>query len=218
MSGAMNWTCRTLGVTALTALAACGSGSSTGPGLGDALRETARGLTQRGNGGAAPAAPTDPQAMAAEALQVNPGPLIMVGLESQGTTQVMALTGENQGKRTYMTESMEGMILRDGLVLGTRGLGNDMSVTEAGTEPLIRGNRSGSAQRIIRVWNGEGLEQPIAFSCTVAPEGGRSVERCSAGAVTFENRYLVGPGGSLPVSRQWLGPGLGYVTVQVLRP
>lgn len=219
ISRAMNWTRIAAGLAILGGLSACGSASQDGPGIGTAIRGAAAELGPRSSGrAAAPAAAPDPQAQAAEALRVNPGPLILVGLESQGRTQVLAMTGENQGKRTYMTESMEGLILRDGMVLGTRGLGNDLSVAEPGTEPLIRARRAGTAPRLMRFWGGDGQEHTQAFTCTVEPGPERVTETCSAGQARFENRYIVGPGGALSVSRQWLGSGLGYVTVQVLRP
>ena len=128
---------RGLAALALAALAACGNTRSDGPTTLDITRQlVGQVLSGRQSAPAAPA--PDPQAMAAEALSVNKGPLIMVGLEGPGTTQVLALTGENGGMRTYMTENEQAVILRGFMLTGTRGLGNDLSVAEAaGTAALV---------------------------------------------------------------------------------
>lgn len=163
--------------------------------------------------------PKSPDEMAAEALRVNPGPLILVGLEKTGRNQVMALTGENGSMRTYMTPGEQALILRGGLLIGTRGLGNDLSVAEPQTESLIRSGRSGSGQRIMRYFTGDGRETPLRFECTTGPgpKSGVLVEDCKGHGVTFQNSYIT-QGGQVSVSRQWAGPALGYLTIQVLRP
>lgn len=168
----------------------------------------------------AEAAPAkSPQEMAAEALRVNPGPLILVGFEKTGRNQVMAMTGQNGSMRTFMTPGEQALILRNGLLIGTRGLGHDLSVAEPQTEPLIRAGQSGSGQRIMRYFTGDGLETPLSFDCTTAPgpKPGVLVEDCKGHGTTFQNSYI-SQGGQISVSRQWVGPNLGYMTIQVLRP
>lgn len=168
---------------------------------------------------AAPAgAPADPQAMAAEAMRVNPGPLILVGLEQAGTTQVLAMTGDNPqaGTRTFMTKNEQSVILRGMMVRGTRGLGHDLSVVEADqSAALVAAGQSGTARRIMRYYSGDGLERRLDFTCQIGPgpKAGVMVEACRGHGLSFQNNYLRSGG----VSRQWLGPGLGYATIQVLR-
>lgn len=165
---------------------------------------------------AAPAPARSPQDMAAAALAANPGPLIMVGLEQAGTTQVMAMTGQNGGMRTFMTPNEQALILRGFMLTGTRGLGRDLSVAEASASAaLIQAGRPGTARRVMRYYSGDGLERPIDFTCQVGPgpKAGVMVEDCQGHGLSFQNSYLPSAG----VSRQWIGPGLGYATIQVLR-
>ncbi|MFC0200678.1 YjbF family lipoprotein [Paracoccus rhizosphaerae] len=206
---------------ALAGLAACGN---TGPDEGGSgpisvLAQTAAGTiaSARATRTAAPA--RTPQQAAAEALRVNPGPLIQVGFEGLGRTQVLALAGQNGAMRTYMTPSEEAVILRNGMLVGTRGLGRDLSVAEPGTEGLIRAGQGGRATRVMRYLSGDGLERPLQFDCTTAPgpKPGVIIETCEGHGATFQNNFLV-QNGQIPVSRQWAGPGLGYVTIQTLRP
>ncbi len=167
----------------------------------------------------APAAPRTPEQMAAEALRVNPAPLILVNFESLGRSQVMAMIGQNGSMRTYMAPSKEALIMRDGMLIGTRGFGNDLSVVEPGTEPLIRAGRSGSAQRVMRYYSGDGPERPLSFNCTTSPgpKPGVILESCEGHGARFQNSFMP-QSGQLPVSRQWAGPKLGYMTIQTLRP
>lgn len=207
-----------LAAGALLALTACGN-----EGPGPAAQVFGQIAANRLPGAAAPAAAAAPKSdaqRAAEALQVNPGPLIQVGFESLGQTQIMAMTGENGGMRTFMNPAEEAVILRGGMVVATRGiLGRDLAVAEPGTEALIRAGRSGQATRVMRYLEGDGLERPLRFACSVAPgpQAGLTVESCEGHGISFQNSYVV-QGGQIPASRQWVGPGIGYVTVAVLRP
>ncbi|RNF35365.1 YjbF family lipoprotein [Paracoccus methylarcula] len=212
-----------LACAALAVLASCGNESSD---QGDSpfviAAKTASGAiaSRRASADNAPAKPPKtPAEMAAEALRVNPNPLIMAGFESLGRSQVMAMTDRNGGMRTYMTPSEEALIMRDGMLVGTRGLGNDLSVAEPATAALIRAGRSGSAPRVMRYFSGDGLERPLSFDCDVGPgpKAGVIVENCRGHGVSFQNSFMV-QGGQIPVSRQWIGPSLGYVTIQTLRP
>ena len=208
----------TAALTALVALAACSSGGSNNdPSLVGVARQTlTQAVAQRGQA-AEPAAPRDPAKMAATALSVNPGPLILVGLEGMGTTEVLAMTGQNGGMRTYMTPNEQAVIMRGFMLTGTRGLGHDLSTVEAAqSAALIAAGRSGTAQRVMRYYSADGLERPIDFTCQVGPgpRPGVMVEDCAGHGLSFQNSYLPGAG----VSRQWIGPALGYVTIQTLRP
>lgn len=210
--------------TALTAaglLAGCGNTRDQDTSSLGLIRQAIGQMAAQRAAGSQPAAPAaDPAQMAAEALSVNPGPLILAGLESMGTTQVLAMVGENNGLRTYMTKTEQALILRRGMLIGTRGLGNDLSTTEAGpSEALIRSGRSGRAERTLRYYAADGTERPLPFTCTIGPgpRAGVMVESCERDGIAFQNNYLVS-GGAISVSRQWAGPRLGYITIQTLRP
>ena len=220
MSRAMQTRAILAGV-ALAALSACGNTGADEAGASplSVLAQTAtQAITARGAAQPATPAPS-PQQAAAEALRVNQGPLIQATFESPARTQVLALTGTNGAMRTYMPPDEQAVILRGGMLIGTRGLGRDLSVAEPGTEGLIRAGQSGSGTRVMRYLSGDGLERPLQFSCTTSPgpNPGVILESCEGHGATFQNNYLV-QNGQIPVSRQWIGPGMGYVTIQTLRP
>lgn len=220
---------------AVLGVAGCGSDRAADePSIYGALKDAAAPAIARATGGAeapAPAAPLSAEQMAARALAANPAPLILAGLESSGATQVMAMTGENAGMRSYMSPNMQALILRGGILTGTKGLGHDLSVVEGDSPSLIGARRAGQATRIHRYISGDGVERPLPMICNVTVGGAKSFafagrswtatqvgESCRSGALTVENSYLVTADGQIPVSRQWIGQQLGYVTLQTIRP
>lgn len=216
MNGALKIT---LAASLLAGLAGCGN-DNQGVGPLGTLVQTAGQVVAERRASDQPATPRkSPEEAVAEALRVNPGPLIQAGFENLDRTQIMAMTGQNGAMRTYMTPAEEAVILRGGMLVATRGLGNDLSVAEPGTEALIRAGASGSGTRIMRYLSGDGLERPLQFTCTVGagPRPGVTVENCEGHGTSFQNSYMV-QGGQIAVSRQWIGPALGYVTIQTLRP
>ena len=216
MNGALKIT---LAASLMAGLAACGN-DDRGIGALGTLAQTAAQVVAERRATDQPAAPAkSPEEAAAEALRINSGPLIQTGFENLNRTQIMAMTGQNGAMRTYMTPAEEAVILRNGMLVGTKGLGNDLSVAEPGTEALIRAGASGSGTRIMRYLSGDGLERPLQFTCTVGagPNPGVTVENCEGHGTSFQNSYMV-QGGQIAVSRQWIGPALGYVTIQTLRP
>lgn len=216
MNGALKIT---LAASLMAGLAACGN-DDRGIGALGTLAQTAAQVVAERRAPDQPAAPAKSlEEAAAEALRINSGPLIQAGFENLNRTQIMAMTGQNGAMRTNMTPAEEAVILRNGMLVGTKGLGNDLSVAEPGTEALIRAGASGSGTRIMRHLSGDGLERPLQFTCTVGagPNPGVTVENCEGHGTSFQNSYMV-QGGQIAVSRQWIGPALGYVTIQTLRP
>lgn len=216
MNGALKMT---LAASLLAGLAGCGNDDQgVGP-LGTLVQTAGQVVVERRAPDQSATPRKSPEEAVAEALRVNPGPLIQAGFEGLDRTQIMAMTGQNGAMRTYMTPAEEAVILRGGMLVATRGLGNDLSVAEPGTEALIRAGASGSGTRIMRYLSGDGLERPLQFTCTVGagPRPGVTVENCEGHGTSFQNSYMV-QGGQIAVSRQWIGPALGYVTIQTLRP
>lgn len=173
------------------------------------------------------AAPQDPNALAAAALQSIEGPVILVTFEANKASVVGAMRGQNGAMRTYQTPDQRAFILRDGLLAGTRGFGRDlMSADTAAAAALIHARKAGQAKRVFRYLDGGGEERPLPVTCTIQPagtvnQGGISAtqvaEHCEGSGASIDMSYLVGAGGTILASRQWIGPAMGYVAIQQLR-
>lgn len=177
------------------------------------------------------AAGVDAEAMAKGALELNKGPLILASFET-GYTDIFGMVGENGAMRTYNSPGSRALILRDGVLVGTRGFGFDvMSADTDAVARLIRARQPGQAKKVVRYLDGLGLERPIPFDCTVSTgaqthytyagqpwAGQQVVERCSGSGLVIANTYVVSAQGQVVASRQWVMPQIGYITVQTVRP
>lgn len=216
-------------------LAGCGNDISKTENVGIA-RTTFKGLAQLlpkfGKSDALPPPPIDQEAVALSALELNAGPVLLLGIEATGGVTAAGLVGENGTMRTYNTPQKQSIILREGLIAGTRGFGNDvMSADVDAVSKLIHARSAGTAKRTPRYLDGEGIERPLPLDCTVSLGEAKSysfagtdwetlqvAERCTAPNVDITNSYLVTDTGQIALSRQWIAPGLGFVTLQTLRP
>lgn len=181
-------------------------------------------------GGAVP----DPEALAASAMASFKGPLILAQIEKSGLLTALGETGRNGAVRTYATSNEQTLMFRNGLLAGTRGLGDDlMSASTDAAAALILRRQSGAAARTYRYLDGEGIERPLPMQCTIATGPAKSFafagrhydtiqidETCAAStaSLTVSNAYWVTGEGTVALSRQWIGPGLGHMTVQLVRP
>jgi hypothetical protein len=216
-------------------LAGCGSDTSRTEGSRIALG-VVQGLKAKLAPGkaAATAGVPDPERLAASAQASFKGPLILAQIESAGLLSALGETGRNGPVRTFATPNEQTLVLRDGLLTATRGLGHDlMSAETADAAALILGRRAGTAARTYRYLDGEGIERPLPMACTVTTGPAKSFdfarhhydtlqvdESCRATTATLSvaMSYWVTADGTVALSRQWIGPALGHVTIQLVRP
>lgn len=216
------------------ALAGCGSDTSKTEGSHIALG-VVQGLKAKLTAKkAGPGAVPDPEKLAASAMASFKGPLILAQIEKAGLLTALGETGRNGAVRTFATPNEQTIMLRGGLLAGTRGLGDDLmsSETEA-VAALIRARQPGTAARTYRYLDGEGVERPLPMRCTITAGPAKSFdfagrhydtrqmdEACQATSTTLSvgNSYWVTGDGTLALSRQWIGPTLGHVTIQLVRP
>lgn len=216
------------------ALASCGSDRQAGEGgkfaIG-AVRQMRAKIAARKGAVQAPAAQPNAEALAASALKTVKGSILIVQIEALGGTSVLGEIGTNGALRTYATPSEQSLVLRDGVLVATRGLGNDlMSADAAGAIALITARKAGTTRRIYRYLDGEGIERPLPLDCTVALAGTKDLafagqswattqigESCATGGLTISNAYWVTDTGQIVLSHQWIGQRLGYLSVQLVR-
>ncbi|WP_347311180.1 YjbF family lipoprotein [Defluviimonas sp. SAOS-178_SWC] len=220
------------GIVLGTALAGCGSDTSKTEGTSIAIG-VVKGLKQKLlPGKTAPVATPDPEKLAAAAKSSFSGPIILAQIEKSGLLTVLGEYGRNGATRTYSTPNQQTLVLRDGLLIATRGLGDDlMSSESAAAAALVTRRQSGNVARVYRYLDGEGIERPLPMKCAITLGPSKSLdfsgshydtvqvdETCKSGGVSMTNTYWVTAGGTVALSRQWIGPALGHVTIQLVRP
>jgi len=140
-------------------------------------------------------------------------PLMIAVLEKNNLASVLIKEQSNRNLVTYFTPDGISLTLKDGVLVGTRGLGFDlMSADVADVLPALSRNGS-EIVRIHRYLDGEDQIVIQSFICDV--RGQREVvETCHGDGLKIENSYQTNGSGRIVSSRQWISPEQGYVRLE----
>lgn len=162
-------------------------------------------------------------------------PSLEVISTKRGQTAYLIPTQVRKGNSTVVVWSTGGnnqVILRDGILIGTRGLGNDIASADV-TPALnaVRTQDSSAGQRVMYFRNDLNGVDRMSLSCEVHNLGAESLEivgrnfptvhlreDCSNGSGQFANHYWVDRrDGTVWQSRQWGGTASGYFDLRLLK-
>ncbi|WP_370399539.1 YjbF family lipoprotein [Sulfitobacter sp. JB4-11] len=182
--------------------------------------------------------------------QPEPQPVVVTrALLDQTPGQVMQAIPDNTGLQDFLrlvarrTDDGPGtievwqssdnaqIILRDGVLVGTRGLGGDMRSAQAGSTLAGFDGQGGGGARLMTLARANGIAQTVEFACDMTQLGPETIqivdqrvatyrmrETCVRGDVSFTNEYWVETsGGRMRKSRQWAGPVFGYIALERLK-
>ncbi|ROT98092.1 YjbF family lipoprotein [Histidinibacterium lentulum] len=158
-------------------------------------------------------------------------PLILADLPVLGTAATLLPAGSNGDVVTWQAAGGAQISLEQGVVVATRGLGFDlMSADASATVARLSGPpEGGTYERFASYLDGENKTVFLAMVCRMQP-GGREVlpiltsryevqrieETCALPDATMTNDYWRQSDGTIRKSRQWVGPGVGYVEIELL--
>ncbi len=159
-------------------------------------------------------------------------PLIRFTLEQTNTLSTAADIAQNAGVSSYILASGQGFSMKNGVIIGTRGLGNDMLSLETPYDSIRQGLETGETYRIYRFLDGEAQIIIDRFSCTIKRGEQESLtqlervysviritESCASRTQKHENTYLIDQkSNEIWYSRQWISPIVGYVRIENLKP
>ncbi|MEJ6401959.1 YjbF family lipoprotein [Yoonia sp. 2307UL14-13] len=206
-----------LTLTLLGALAACGN-ASTGPSVAQQLIGLLR-AGQQPDGprvdGAALRAGITPEIVAQTG-----GGVLIVDIPARGAVAALGRVGVNGDVMTFLTPDGISISTKRGMIVATRGLGNDLMIADV-AEPLatLAGQRQ-QAVRIHEFLDGENQTVSRSFMCTYARAASNQIiESCRADDLAFENTYTLAADGRIAQAKQWISPEIGYViTAEFLSP
>ncbi|SFR02022.1 YjbF family lipoprotein [Poseidonocella sedimentorum] len=159
-------------------------------------------------------------------LAATEAPVILVTSESTGLAGYLVEIETNGPVHTFGTSDRRSMSFNGGLLVATRGLGDDLMSTDVtaalaalrGATGAVTAGPEFTARREVLLLGGAGGSERFVFDCTYARvEDGVVTERCAGPEARFTNSFSVGPDGHLLRSRQWISPNLGSVDIQHLR-
>lgn len=178
--------------------------------------------------------PVSPEQVA-QALAASKSSVFLFGLEARKSQFLLADIQRNGPYQTFGNPSRQVIVLRQGMVTSTRGMGGGdlMSSEEDQLLAYVANRAEGRVSYDMRFLTPEDVTVVRRYTCHVAPGGTIPVAaglvqetghvvtaNCTAAdgvSPDFTNNYAVASDGYILGSKQWLGPYLGYLMTQVLR-
>lgn len=204
----------------LAVLASCGSSQN----LLD------RGVALVTNEPAQPAAPPGQFRPRFQALLEDPSvPALVLTVESRNQQGRLLRESQINGVDTWLSSDIVALMLEDGMLQGTRGLGSELFAADV-SEPksLILSGRTGLSDRLHSNLTGNDEIRTRSYRCLVESGGAANIpleagsvptrimtEDCKSLDQSFMNTYWISANsGTIVQSRQWAGDKLGYITTQ----
>lgn len=208
---------RYLALALVSLIAACGNSENRG----EVGKQAAAMLKARIGKSEAQAPPTREQLRAAITPefreQTGNVPLLLVSSIRVPVTSIMTRFAVNGDVETYLTPDQISFSLKSGILISSRGLGNDLvSANIDGVLPRIQAG-SGRAVRVHRYLNGENQEIQHRFDCTYTHPETEVIESCEGVNMAFTNRYGLDPSGRIIKSVQWVSPGLKHYLIESIQ-
>jgi hypothetical protein len=218
------------GVIALLGLSACGPLYKGNANL--AALQGAYGSLMSGNDSGAVAdenASAGPQATLTRALiEEQEVKLLRMSVISADATGLVLEAGVNGSKVTWLSPEGVSFIYDEGLLVGTRGLGDDLMGADVdGTKRSLNGG--GNHIRKLDFLNGLSQIERRTYQCLAVQTGRETLtiversyattvidETCTSASHTFKNTYWRDANGVIWQSRQWISDGVGYSGYQRL--
>jgi hypothetical protein len=219
---AMNGLAKTGAMIAMALLAGCGDLAKTGmgPRVMGALFPSM----------AAPVAPADnapdfsPQAITADTSQYAIFTINALAVQAPGR-----IIQDNGAEQTFASQSGFTASYRDGLLIATRGLGDDLMASDTGQVRQVLAAGGGTAQRAVDFLDDFDRIETIRFDCQIVAQGQEVVdlglrqpslskfeETCTSPKLVFANIYWLDSTGSILQSRQFVSQTVAYLRVNRL--
>lgn len=164
-----------------------------------------------------------------EMLKLVLTPVMLATIESRGQQAMIAEVQTNGPVATWSTQDDVTISMKGGVIVATRGLGNDLM---AASVPAVVRQSAGSEGRV-RVHsylNGEDQTVRRQFACSTAALGQETIviveisysatrirETCTSDDASFQNDYWFTSDQKMRKSRQWISEDVGYLTIEDLR-
>jgi hypothetical protein len=222
------------GALAALALAGCGQGGSQGGSAADASSgaERATAIVSQvqgliggiGSQSSVSAPRAVPGGFTSEAIAAEPGAYRLVQINALGLLEPARIIQENGDEVTLALQSGPTAAYDGGVLVATRGFGDDLITMDSGGVLSALRAGGGSIARRMETLDGQDQIRTSNFSCTITPAGSEAVnlgvrevtlrrmdERCQGEAIIFNNIYWLDQAGDIAASRQYVSPTVAYL-------
>lgn len=155
--------------------------------------------------------------------------LLLFAPADSESSVLLAHAATNGARRTWASDEAISLTLHDGVIVASRGLGNDLMGADAAAAHAAIVAGQGASTRVHDYLDGEDQITQRTYNCTASTERvddleifGRIYEtrvvkeRCEGERIRFQNLYWVDGVGTIRQSRQWLSPQVGLLDLQRL--
>lgn len=153
-----------------------------------------------------------------------PDAYVILHAEVLGDPVLARLISDGGGVQTFLSQANQTASYRDGILVSTRGMGEDLIAASVTGVRAALAAGGGSAVRIHdRIDDQDGILRQT-FACEIVADGVQTVdlgtrqvaatffrENCVSDALSFENNYWVGAGGEIVSSLQFVTLGITYL-------
>ena len=151
-----------------------------------------------------------------------------VTIPALGARGFVTQSAQNDGVVTWKTADNTTFSFRQGVIVSTRGLGDDLMGADVGqTLAALRGGAEDWGPRVHGYMNAEYQSYFMSFQCrrTASDRDNvqigdrivsatRTTETCLNDEIQIENAYWRNGNGVMVKSRQWVSPGVGYMETE----
>ena len=155
-------------------------------------------------------------AMTPEVLAQVPQRVIIVEWEKKRNAVGLIKEAENAGVETYFDQGRSGVLMNGGVVVSTRGFGNDLLMADVSGFRAALAKR-GQYTRVHRLLGSENQTVIQSYICDISVSGQTATESCAGASGEFQNTYALGPNGKIQSSRQWATPEIGYLRIEQVK-
>ncbi len=201
-------------------LTACGSDPTANEGLALARAVLAKAPQQ-------PSAGPAPAEIGRAAIDQGGNPLLRVRLDRTAAVALLGKLSEGAGVVSWATVDGLTLHLRQGVVLASRGFGNDL-MSALVPSPAQLASGEGHERQHFYLFGGE-QEVRRTYTCTMSDIGRETIvivelaysvthriEACSADGQSFQNHFWFDGRGKIRQSTQWISPDVGILELQDL--
>lgn len=164
-----------------------------------------------------------------QALQHAGAAMMIVSVVERRVATLFLLEARRDGVESWLSPDDVAILLEDGFVLGTRGLGDEMMTAEvSASRALVMAGQGGQVERFHAMLTGDNQIETRSFVCDITARGPREVdtgtgnqpallmeETCHNPEIDFVNLYWVGASGrEILQSRQWVGGFTKYLALR----
>lgn len=190
--------------------------------------------------GAATGIVDEPEANAAQALdprrsltreiiEATPNELMLLAVVARDNAATAQPAGRNGDRETWVTLDGVGFVFQNGIVVATRGLGDDLMGGDS--RPLYAALLAGggAVTREIDLLDSQDAIIRQRLSCRVEPQGAEVLtifedthytqklqETCEFQGVERKSQFWIDATGTIWQARQWISPGVGHLDYQRL--